>query len=80
AGMSDYWASKAAVTNIVEGLQTELKHQQGNLAIAVSALYPATIATRMFCDLCAPNSFFMPVFKPEDGAQRMFDMVASGQM
>jgi len=79
AGVSDYSASKAAVNSLVEGLQTEVKHQHGNPAVAISALYPATIGTKMFRDLNAPDSLFLPILEPEDVAQRMFDILASGQ-
>lgn len=79
AHMADYSASKAAVTSLVEGLQTELKHQHGNPGVAVSALYPGTIATKMFSKLDSPDSFFLPVLEAGDVAQRMFDILASGQ-
>ncbi|KAK2056937.1 short chain dehydrogenase [Colletotrichum caudatum] len=79
AGMSDYSASKAAVGSLVEGLHTELKHKHGNPAVAVSAIYPATIGTAMFRDLDVPDGFLAPILDPDEVAQKMFDILAKGQ-
>ncbi|KAF5556074.1 short chain dehydrogenase [Fusarium napiforme] len=79
SGMADYSASKAAAASLIEGLRTELKHQHGNPAVAVSAVYPATISTNMFKDLDSPDIFAMPMLSPDDVAQRMFDILSSGQ-
>jgi short-subunit dehydrogenase len=79
SGMADYSASKAAAASLIEGLRTELKHHHGNPAVAVSAVYPATISTNMFKDLESPDLFAMPILSPDDVAQRMFDILSSGQ-
>ncbi|KDN61907.1 putative short chain dehydrogenase [Colletotrichum sublineola] len=79
AGMSDYSASKAAVGSLVEGLHTELKHKHGNPAVAVSAIYPATITTTMFQNLDIPDMFLAPILDPDEVAQKMFDILSRGQ-
>jgi len=79
AGMADYSASKAAVNSLYEGLQTELKHKHGNPSVAVSAIFPATIATKMFKDLDSPDAWVMPLLQPEEVAERMFGILCKGE-
>ncbi|KAL4861467.1 hypothetical protein BDV12DRAFT_180254 [Aspergillus spectabilis] len=79
ANGADYSASKAAVTSLVEGLQTELKHRHGNPRVRVSALFPATIATEMFAGIDAPSSAIMPVLKPVQVAERMLQTLLKGE-
>jgi len=79
AGMADYSASKAAVNSLYEGLQTELKHKHGNPSVAVSAIFPATIATKMFKDLDSPDAWIMPLLQPEEVAERMFGILCKGE-
>ncbi|KAK1976875.1 short chain dehydrogenase [Colletotrichum cereale] len=79
AGMSDYSASKAAVGSLVEGLHTELKHRHGNPGVAISAIYPATVATAMFRNLDIPETFLTPILDADEVAQRMFDILSRGQ-
>jgi all-trans-retinol dehydrogenase (NAD+) len=76
----DYSASKAAVTNIVEGLRTELKHKYGNPRVKVSAIFPAVVNTKMTEGIGQTiSSFIMPVLEPTQVAERMLQVLSSGQ-
>jgi NAD(P)-dependent dehydrogenase (short-subunit alcohol dehydrogenase family) len=80
AGAVDYSASKAAVTSIVEGLQTELKHKYGNPKVKVSAIFPAMVNTKMTEGISKViNSFIMPVLEPGQVADRMVQILMDGQ-
>ena len=75
----DYSASKAAVTSIIEGLQTEMKHKYGNPAVKISGLLPGTLATRMFEGIDeSANSFILPVLEPSTAADRMIEILSKG--
>ncbi|KAJ6438401.1 cation chloride cotransporter [Purpureocillium lavendulum] len=76
----DYCASKAAVTSVVEGLQTELKHKYGNPRIKVSAIFPGTVATKMFEYANQPlNGFIFPVLRPRQVADQMLKILLNGK-
>mgnify|MGYP005989086737 FL=1 len=76
----DYAASKAALNTVVEGLQTELKHMHGNPNVKASGIYPAIVRTNMSAKLVQPvNSLFMPILEPEAVADRMVQILQSGQ-
>ena len=80
AGVTDYSASKAAVSSIIDGLHTELKHHHGNPAVKVSAILPGTIATRMFKGVSTEqNSALLPVLEPAEVAGHMLRILSSGQ-
>ncbi|KAL4861007.1 hypothetical protein BDV12DRAFT_180850 [Aspergillus spectabilis] len=79
ANGADYSASKAAVTSVIEGLQTELKHRYGNPRVCVSSFFPATIATEMFAGIDAPSSPIMPILKPDQVAERMLQTLLKGE-
>lgn len=80
ASVTDYSASKAAVTSIVEGLQTELKHKYGNPRVKASAIFPATVATEMFKGIDQrANGFTLPVLQPGQVAERMLQTLLNGR-
>ena len=80
ANGADYCASKAAVTSLVEGLQTEMKHRYGNPRVRVSAIFPSTIATKMFDGIDAGYlDYLMPILKPERVAERMLQTLLNGK-
>jgi all-trans-retinol dehydrogenase (NAD+) len=80
AGAVDYSGSKAAVTSIIEGLQTELKHKYGNPMVKVSAIFPAVVKTKMSEGINQPiNSFIMPVLDPGLVAERMVQILCKGE-
>ncbi|KAM5347359.1 hypothetical protein ACJ41O_010364 [Fusarium nematophilum] len=76
----DYSASKAAINSIIEGLQTEMKHKYGNPNVKVSAIYPATIAAKMFEGIDSSlGGFALPLLQPEEVAERMFQILLNGE-
>ncbi|KIX01172.1 uncharacterized protein Z518_08897 [Rhinocladiella mackenziei CBS 650.93] len=79
AGAVDYSASKAAVTSIHEGIQTELKHKHGNPTVQSSAIFPATITTKMFEGIKGGGGFFLPVLSPDAVAERMLSILVKGE-
>ena len=80
AGAVDYCGSKAAVTSIIEGLQTELKHKYGNPMVKASAIFPAVVKTKMAEGINQPvNSFIMPVLDPAHVAERMVQILCEGE-
>lgn len=80
ASVVDYSASKAAVTCIVEGLQTELKHRYGNPRVKASAILPAMVKTRMHAgDDQGVSGFIMPMLEPAPVAARMLQVLSNGE-
>lgn len=79
AGAVDYSASKAAVTSIYEGVQTELKNKYGNPRVQLSAIFPATIATKMFEGIEGGGGFLLPLLTPEGVAERMLQVLKKGE-
>ena len=78
-GATDYTASKAAVTRIMQGLQTELKHKHGNPAVKVSAIFPHTIGTALFEGIDkSSDSFLVPMLRPADVAACMANILSAG--
>lgn len=77
---TDYSASKAAVTSIVEGLQTELKHKYGNPMVKASAIFPAIVKTRMSEGINPKvNRFIMPLLDPEQVAEQIVKVLSKGE-
>ncbi|KJZ74370.1 hypothetical protein HIM_06180 [Hirsutella minnesotensis 3608] len=80
ASVACYSASKAAVSSLVEGLQTELKHKHGNPRVKLSAVFPGPVRTKMFEKLDLPvNGFFMPYLEPAQVAERMCQILSKGE-
>lgn len=76
----NYSASKAAVTNVVEGLRTELKHKYGNPPVKVSVIFPAVVNTNMTKGIGETvGSSIMPILEPTQVAERMLQVLSSGQ-
>ncbi|PHH75092.1 hypothetical protein CDD80_2643 [Ophiocordyceps camponoti-rufipedis] len=80
AGVVAYAASKAALTAVVEGLQTEMKHLWGNVGVKISAVFPAAVRTRMFegMELPVPEAL-MPMLEAGEVADRMIQILADGE-
>ena len=80
ASAVDYSASKAAVTSVVAGLQTELKHKYGNPSVKASAIFPAVVKTNMSSGISqSVNSFIMPVLESAEVAERIVQVLCRGQ-
>ncbi|KAJ6781294.1 hypothetical protein PWT90_07980 [Aphanocladium album] len=75
----DYAASKAAVTSLVEGLQTELVHEHENPRVKVSAIFPAVVSTDMAGAIGeGMDGFMLPTLRPEAVARRVLEVLESG--
>ncbi|KAH8696756.1 hypothetical protein BGW36DRAFT_360568 [Talaromyces proteolyticus] len=76
----DNSASKAAVTTIVEGLRTELKHKHGNSHVKLSAYFPGTISTTLFQGIVQPApDFMLPILHPDEVANRIICPLQRGE-
>lgn len=79
-GSATYAGSKAAITSVVEGLQTELKHNYGNPRIKVSAICPTMVNTCMGRDIHEKiNIPLLPVASSTEVAERMIRILQNGE-
>lgn len=75
AGLTDYAASKAAITAMHKSLAGELKAYPDIKTILVS---PGQLSTPLFNGVETPNSFFAPVLEPVDVAKEVIAAIDGG--
>jgi len=75
AGLTDYAASKAAITAMHKSLAAELKAYPDIKTILVS---PGQLSTPLFNGVETPNSFFAPVLEPVDVAKEVIAAIDGG--
>ncbi|PQE20709.1 hypothetical protein CJF30_00002028 [Rutstroemia sp. NJR-2017a BBW] len=75
AQLSDYSASKAALTALHKSLAAELKDHKDIKMILVE---PGQMSTPLFAGTQTPNSFFGPVLEPVDVAKEIIKLVDAG--
>ncbi|RFU29101.1 hypothetical protein B7463_g7232, partial [Scytalidium lignicola] len=75
AQLSDYSASKAAITALHKSISAELKSFLDIKTILVS---PGQLSTPLFNGVRTPSSFFAPVIEPVDVAKEVIAAIDSG--
>ncbi|KAE8440580.1 hypothetical protein EG329_007218 [Mollisiaceae sp. DMI_Dod_QoI] len=75
ANLTDYAASKAAITAMHKSLAAELKAYPDIKTILVS---PGQLSTPLFTGVQTPNSFFGPVLEPVDVAKEVIAAIDGG--
>lgn len=75
AGLTDYAASKAAITAMHKSLTAELKAYPGIKTVLVS---PGQLSTPLFNGVESPNGFFAPVLEPVDVAKEVIAAIDYG--
>lgn len=75
AGLTDYAASKAAITAMHKSLAAELKAYPDIKTILVS---PGQLSTPLFNGVESPNGFFAPVLEPVDVAKEVIAAIDGG--
>ncbi|CZR58177.1 probable short-chain dehydrogenase/reductase 3 [Phialocephala subalpina] len=75
AGLTDYAASKAAITAMHKSLTAELKAYPDIKTILVS---PGQLSTPLFNGVESPNGFFAPVLEPVDVAKEVIAAIDGG--
>jgi len=75
AGLTDYAASKAALTAMHKSLSAELKAYPNIKTVLVT---PGQLSTPLFNGVRTPNSFFAPVLEPVDVAKEVIAAIDGG--
>ncbi|KAL2075930.1 hypothetical protein VTL71DRAFT_873 [Oculimacula yallundae] len=75
ASLSDYTASKAAVTALHKSLAAELKDSPEIKTVLVT---PGQLSTPLFSGVRTPNSFIAPLLEPVDVAKEVIAAIDSG--
>ncbi len=75
AGLTDYAASKAALTAMHKSLTAELKDTPEIKTVLVQ---PGQLSTPLFNGVKTPNSFFAPLLEPVDVAKEVIAAIDSG--
>ncbi|EGE00462.1 short-chain dehydrogenase/reductase [Trichophyton tonsurans CBS 112818] len=78
AGLSDYAASKAAVTAVHRTVDAEIRVLGASKKIKTILVETGQIATPLFEGLETPNSFWAPVLEPVQVAREIISMIDSG--
>ncbi|EFQ98241.1 hypothetical protein MGYG_01276 [Nannizzia gypsea CBS 118893] len=78
AGLSDYSASKAAVTAVHRTIDAEVRLLGASGRIKTILVETGQIATPLFEGLETPNSFWAPVLEPVQVAREIISMIDSG--
>ncbi|KAK2750932.1 hypothetical protein FQN57_000006 [Myotisia sp. PD_48] len=78
AGLSDYTASKAAVTAVHKTLNAEIQIQGASDNIKTILVETGQIATPLFDGLDTPNKFWAPILEPVQVAREIISMIDSG--
>ncbi|PKY04183.1 hydroxysteroid 17-beta dehydrogenase 11 [Aspergillus campestris IBT 28561] len=79
AGLSDYSASKSALTALHHTLEAEIRASGTNGRIKMLLVETGQIATPLFRAVRTPNAFFAPVLEPVQVARAIVDAVDAGE-
>ncbi|PGH30622.1 hypothetical protein GX50_06616 [[Emmonsia] crescens] len=78
AGLSDYTATKAAITAVHKTVEAELRVSGNNERVKMLLVETGQMATPLFEDVQTPNNFFAPVLEPVQVAREIVAVVDSG--
>lgn len=79
AGLSDYSASKSALTALHRTLEAEIRAAGNDDRIKLLLVETGQIATPLFRAVRTPNAFFAPVLEPVQVARAIVDAVDAGE-
>ncbi|KAM5449238.1 hypothetical protein MaudCBS49596_005064 [Microsporum audouinii] len=79
AGLSDYVASKAAMTAVHRTVDAEIRLLGASKKIKTILVETGQIATPLFEGLETPNSFWAPVLEPVQVAREIVSVIDSGE-
>jgi len=78
AGLSDYTATKAAITAVHRTLEAELRLSGDEERVKTLLVETGQMATRLFEDVETPNNFFAPILEPVHVAREIVSAIDSG--
>ncbi|KAI1967008.1 hypothetical protein LOZ58_000501 [Ophidiomyces ophidiicola] len=78
AGLSDYTATKAAITAVHKTVEAELALSGANAQVKMLLVETGQIATQLFERIKTPNKVFAPVLEPVQVAQKIVSVIDSG--
>ncbi|EEP82444.1 conserved hypothetical protein [Uncinocarpus reesii 1704] len=78
AGLSDYTATKAAITAAHRTLEAELRLSDAGEKVKTILVETGQIATQLFERVETPNNFFAPILQPVQVAREIVSVVDSG--
>ncbi|KAI1911778.1 hypothetical protein LOZ61_003650 [Ophidiomyces ophidiicola] len=78
AGLSDYTATKAAITAVHKTVEAELALSGANVKVKMLLVETGQIATQLFERIKTPNKVFAPVLEPVQVAQKIVSVIDSG--
>jgi short-subunit dehydrogenase len=78
AGLSDYAATKAAISAVHRTLEAELRLSGDDERVKTLLVETGQMATKLFDDIETPNNFFAPVLEPVHVAREIVSAIDSG--
>ncbi|EFW20602.1 hypothetical protein D8B26_003050 [Coccidioides posadasii str. Silveira] len=78
AGLSDYTATKAAISAAHKTLEAELRQSGASERVKMLLVETGQIATQLFQRVETPNKFFAPVLEPVQVAREIVSVVDTG--